>query len=83
MRIDLHTHSLVSDGTDAPAELVHKAQVAGLDVVALTDHDTFDGLDEAAAAGERLGVRLRRPSPWAAGRGWGPSWRNWRRWEFW
>lgn len=60
MRIDLHTHSLVSDGTDAPAELVHKAQVAGLDVVALTDHDTFDGLDEAAAAGERLGVRLVR-----------------------
>jgi 3',5'-nucleoside bisphosphate phosphatase len=58
MRIDLHTHSLVSDGTDAPAELVHKAQVAGLDVVALTDHDTFDGLDEAAAAGERLGVRV-------------------------
>jgi 3',5'-nucleoside bisphosphate phosphatase len=60
MRIDLHTHSLVSDGTDAPAELVHKAQVAGLDVVALTDHDTFDGLDEAAAAGERLGVRVVR-----------------------
>ena len=60
MRIDLHTHSLVSDGTDAPAELVQKAQVAGLDVVALTDHDTFDGLDEAAAAGERLGVRLVR-----------------------
>jgi 3',5'-nucleoside bisphosphate phosphatase len=60
MRIDLHTHSLVSDGTDAPAELVHKAQVARLDVVALTDHDTFDGLDEAAAAGERLGVRVVR-----------------------
>jgi 3',5'-nucleoside bisphosphate phosphatase len=60
MRIDLHTHSLVSDGTDTPAELVHKAQVAGLDVVALTDHDTFDGLDEATAAGERLGVRVVR-----------------------
>ena len=57
MRIDLHTHSSVSDGTDAPAELVRKALDAGLDVVALTDHDTFDGLDEAAAEGERLGLR--------------------------
>ena len=47
MRIDLHTHSSVSDGTDSPAELVANAAAAGLDVVALTDHDTFDGLDEA------------------------------------
>jgi predicted metal-dependent phosphoesterase TrpH len=60
MRIDLHTHSSVSDGTDAPAELVRKALDAGLDVVALTDHDTFDGLDEAAAEGERLGLRVVR-----------------------
>ena len=57
MRIDLHTHSLISDGTDTPAELVRKAQGVGLDVVALTDHDTFDGLDEAVAEGERLGSR--------------------------
>jgi 3',5'-nucleoside bisphosphate phosphatase len=56
VRIDLHTHSSVSDGTDTPAELVGKAHALGLDVVALTDHDTFDGLDEAAAEGERLGV---------------------------
>ena len=56
MRIDLHTHSSVSDGTDAPGELVRKALAAGLDVVALTDHDTFDGSDEAAAEGERLGL---------------------------
>jgi predicted metal-dependent phosphoesterase TrpH len=56
MRIDLHTHSSVSDGTDTPAELVDKAYGVGLDVVALTDHDTFDGLDEAAAEGQRLGV---------------------------
>jgi predicted metal-dependent phosphoesterase TrpH len=56
MRIDLHTHSLVSDGTDTPAELVRKAREAALDVVALTDHDTFDGLDEAAAEGERVGI---------------------------
>lgn len=60
MRIDLHTHSSVSDGTDMPAELVRKAHVVGLDVVALTDHDTFDGLDEAAAEGERLGIRVVR-----------------------
>ena len=60
MRIDLHTHSSVSDGTDAPAELVRKALGVGLDVVALTDHDTFDGLDEAAAEGERLGLRVVR-----------------------
>lgn len=60
MRIDLHTHSRVSDGTDSPAELVGHAAEAGLDVVALTDHDTFAGLDEAVAAGARLGVEVVR-----------------------
>ena len=60
MRIDLHTHSSVSDGTDRPAELVAKAREVGLDVVGLTDHDTFDGLDEAVAAGQRLGVEVVR-----------------------
>jgi predicted metal-dependent phosphoesterase TrpH len=60
MRIDLHTHSSVSDGTDTPAELVAKARGVGLDVVGLTDHDTFDGLDEAVAAGKRLGVEVVR-----------------------
>jgi predicted metal-dependent phosphoesterase TrpH len=48
--IDLHTHSSVSDGTDTPAELVTAAAVAGLDVIALTDHDTTAGWAEAAAA---------------------------------
>ena len=43
MRIDLHTHSSVSDGTETPAELMRTARAAGLDVVALTDHDTTDG----------------------------------------
>ncbi len=56
--IDLHTHSAVSDGTDTPTELVAHAAAAGLTVVALTDHDTFDGLDEARAAGQRLGVEV-------------------------
>jgi 3',5'-nucleoside bisphosphate phosphatase len=60
MRIDLHTHSRISDGTDSPAELVGKAREAKLDVVALTDHDTFDGLDEAVREGERLGVEVVR-----------------------
>ncbi|MFE7215267.1 PHP domain-containing protein [Streptomyces sp. NPDC057611] len=50
MRIDLHTHSNASDGTDTPAELVRNAAAAGLDVVALTDHDTTRGYAEAIAA---------------------------------
>ncbi|MFR9724059.1 PHP domain-containing protein [Streptomyces sp. MS19] len=50
MRIDLHAHSTASDGTDSPAGLVRAAADAGLDVVALTDHDTVAGLAEAAAA---------------------------------
>ena len=49
MRIDLHTHSSVSDGTDSPAELLVAARAAGLDVVALTDHDTTAGWGEAEA----------------------------------
>lgn len=60
MRIDLHTHSNISDGTDTPAELAVKAAVAGLDVVALCDHDTFDGLDAAVGAGQTAGVEVLR-----------------------
>ncbi|CAL9574162.1 5'-3' exoribonuclease [Streptomyces sp. enrichment culture] len=50
MRIDLHTHSTASDGTDTPADLVRKAAATGLDVIALTDHDTTRGHAEALAA---------------------------------
>lgn len=50
MRIDLHTHSSASDGTDSPAELVAAAVAAGVDVLAITDHDTTGGWDEALAA---------------------------------
>ena len=50
MRIDLHTHSSASDGTERPADLVRAAAAAGLDVVALTDHDTTRGWSEAAEA---------------------------------
>jgi len=59
MRIDLHTHSTASDGTDTPTELVGAAAEAGLDVLAITDHDTTSGWDEAAAA-LRPGMRLVR-----------------------
>ncbi|MBB3052795.1 hypothetical protein FHS23_003836 [Prauserella isguenensis] len=57
MRIDLHTHSTVSDGTDGPADLVAVAAAAGLGVVALTDHDTTAGWQSAADALPR-GMRL-------------------------
>jgi len=50
MIIDLHTHSTASDGTETPAELVRSAAAAGLEVVALTDHDTTRGWAEAAEA---------------------------------
>nr|WP_258947661.1 PHP domain-containing protein [Lentzea californiensis] len=48
--IDLHTHSSESDGTDSPADLVRAASLAGLDAVAITDHDTAAGWAEAEAA---------------------------------
>jgi 3',5'-nucleoside bisphosphate phosphatase len=51
VRIDLHTHSNVSDGTDRPDELVRRAAAAELDVVAITDHDTVDGWPVARGAG--------------------------------
>jgi len=58
VRIDLHAHSNVSDGTQPPAELIAAAAEAGLDVVALSDHDTTDGWAEASAAARNLGVAL-------------------------
>ncbi len=56
MRIDLHTHSNRSDGTDPVDDLITHAQQAGLDVIALTDHDTADGWVEGRQAAERLGI---------------------------
>ena len=50
MSIDLHAHSSASDGTETPAELIRSASAAGLDVVAITDHDTTRGWAEAEAA---------------------------------
>jgi predicted metal-dependent phosphoesterase TrpH len=49
-RIDLHSHSTASDGTDPPAEVMRRARAAGLDVIALTDHDTLAGHAEARGA---------------------------------
>jgi 3',5'-nucleoside bisphosphate phosphatase len=56
MRIDLHSHSRVSDGTTSPAAVVRRAAEVGLDVIALTDHDTAAGWDEAAAAASSAGI---------------------------
>jgi predicted metal-dependent phosphoesterase TrpH len=56
--IDLHAHSSVSDGTERPAELVRAAAAAGLDAVALTDHDTTAGWADATAAARELPLTL-------------------------
>jgi predicted metal-dependent phosphoesterase TrpH len=55
---DLHTHSTASDGAYTPAELVRQAAEAGITDLALTDHDTVDGLQEASVEAARLGIRL-------------------------
>lgn len=57
-KADLHTHSTASDGQYTPSQLVGLAKERGIDVLALTDHDTMDGLEEAIQAGERLGLRV-------------------------
>ena len=56
--IDLHTHSLKSDGSMTPAEVVREAKRAGLAAIALSDHDTVDGVREAVAEGEKSALRL-------------------------
>jgi len=55
---DLHCHSTASDGSLAPAALVHAAAARGVRLLALTDHDTTEGLVEAAAAAQAAGVTL-------------------------
>lgn len=56
--VDLHMHSTASDGSRSPTEVVRAAKRAALAAIALTDHDTIDGLAEARAAGDELGVRI-------------------------
>ena len=58
MTVDLHTHSTASDGSDSPTELVEKAAAAGLGLIALTDHDTQEGIEEARVAASGCGVEL-------------------------
>jgi predicted metal-dependent phosphoesterase TrpH len=58
VRIDLHTHSSASDGTEPPGGVVASAAAAGIDVVALTDHDTTSGWAEAADAARAHGIAL-------------------------
>ncbi|HLZ96519.1 MAG TPA: PHP domain-containing protein [Steroidobacteraceae bacterium] len=58
LAIDLHTHSCCSDGSLTPGELVQRAAASGLHVLALTDHDTIGGLEEARTAAARAGIRL-------------------------
>lgn len=56
--IDLHLHSTASDGTNPPADVVRAAHAAGLTAMALTDHDTVDGIPEAQDTARQLGIRL-------------------------
>ena len=56
--IDLHTHSTASDGKLSPAELMRHAKALGIEVIALTDHDTLSGLEEAAEEATRIGVEF-------------------------
>lgn len=58
MTIDLHVHSHFSDGTKSPAELVHLASKTGVSAIAITDHDTMDGVAEAQAVSEEYDVEV-------------------------
>ena len=57
-KVDLHSHSTVSDGLDSPTALVERMWKSGVSALALTDHDALGGLPEARAAAERVGMRL-------------------------
>ena len=56
--IDLHSHTNESDGTCSPAELIEEAARSGVDVLGITDHDTFKGYDQVLSAGHDAGVEL-------------------------
>ena len=57
-RIDLHTHSLCSDGAQTPTDVVRTAYDAGLSAIALSDHDSIEGVQEAMDAGKALGIEV-------------------------
>lgn len=58
MKADLHIHTTKSDGSETPIEVVHWARNKGLDVMAITDHDSVDGLDEGRKEAEKLGIKF-------------------------
>ncbi|WP_338555799.1 PHP domain-containing protein [Paenibacillus sp. KS-LC4] len=57
-KVDLHTHTTASDGTGSPSSNVQLAKAAGLSAIAITDHDTMAGVEEALAEGERIGITV-------------------------
>lgn len=71
--IDLHIHSTASDGSDSPADIVRMASEAGLCAIALTDHDTLDGLDEAEREAERRGILFVRGCEISTATPWGEA----------
>jgi predicted metal-dependent phosphoesterase TrpH len=56
--IDLHLHTTASDGVMTPSELVRYAKAKGLQAIAITDHDTIEGLEEGLSEGERIGFEV-------------------------
>lgn len=58
MKIDLHLHTTASDGSMTPSQVVEWAKRTGLDFIAITDHDSVSGVDEAIKRGEELGVKV-------------------------
>ena len=58
MEVDLHIHTIYSDGTDSPGEVVARAKAMGLGAVAITDHDTLEGIEPALAAGRRHNLEI-------------------------
>ena len=56
--MDLHVHTTASDGTESPTQVVAKAQTLGLTAIAITDHDTVQGVDEGVRAGTNLGIEV-------------------------
>jgi predicted metal-dependent phosphoesterase TrpH len=58
--VDLHTHTTASDGTDTPEQLVRRALEIGIDTLAITDHDTLDGVDSVLHSAEQSGLNLIR-----------------------
>jgi predicted metal-dependent phosphoesterase TrpH len=57
-KVDLHTHTIHSDGANTPEELIKKAKTAGIDVISITDHDNINGIKEAIQFGKSLGVEV-------------------------